>query len=453
MKVFVAGATGVVGRRAVRALLEAGHEVTAVARTAAKASALRRMGAIPVEVDLFDPTAVAVAVQDHEAVVNLATKIPPPSRAGLPRAWNENDRIRREGSRNLVDAALAAGASRYIQESIAFCYADRGSEWIEEGTPVPEGVFSDAVLAAEGQAHRFSEQGGTGVVLRFGMFYGHDATHTQWMVSMVRSGLSPFIGRGDAHMPMLHLDDAATAVVEALDAPSGVYNVVDDEPLTRKEHTAVLAHALDRRRVVAAPPRLTRLGGSRLEYLSRSQRVSNQRFCSVTGWAPAHPSTKEGFPAVVSEMGVERSRYDGWRRVILGVLGLIALQLGVWATIAPRGFYDDFPGAGRTWVSVDGPYNEHFVRDFGGLNLALFVLTAVALWKLTPLLVRTAAVAWLVFSIPHLVYHARHLEPYGTSDAIANMVALSLAVALPAALLLLPSRRPSRRPVEAAHGT
>src|SRR5580765_982765 len=111
MRVFVAGATGVLGRRAIPALVAAGHAVTAVVRSPAKAALARSLGATPVEVSLFDPDALRAAVAGHDAVCNLATHIPPLTRAADPRAWDENNRIRTDGSRNLVDAALAAGAT------------------------------------------------------------------------------------------------------------------------------------------------------------------------------------------------------------------------------------------------------------------------------------------------------------------------------------------------------
>src|SRR5437588_3795696 len=107
MKVFVAGATGVLGRRAVARLVEAGHDVTAVARGPEKAALVRGLGATPVEVDLFDADAVAAAVVGHDVVCNLATSIPPIRKAAMPSAWATNDRIRREASRNLVDGAMA----------------------------------------------------------------------------------------------------------------------------------------------------------------------------------------------------------------------------------------------------------------------------------------------------------------------------------------------------------
>lgn len=128
--------------------------------------------------------------------------------------------------------------------------------------------------------------------------------------------------------------------------------------------------------------------------------------------------------------------HDRLLRVLLLLLSLNSL-IGVWAVFAPRSFYDDFPGGGRSWVAADGPYNEHLVRDFGALNLALSVLTIAAAVMLVRSLAVVAALGWLAYSVPHLVYHLRHLDVYETSDQIANVVALSLAPALAIAVLVL----------------
>jgi hypothetical protein len=135
-------------------------------------------------------------------------------------------------------------------------------------------------------------------------------------------------------------------------------------------------------------------------------------------------------------------------RVLLFVLAWPALLLGAWATLAPRNWYENFPGIGQAWIAIDGAYNEHLVRDVGALNLALFVVTAVALVKLDSLLVRVTAAAWLVYSVPHLIYHSTHTDPYDTGDLFAALGGLALNVAVPIALLLL--ARPARRPVTAA---
>src|SRR5438132_6178499 len=162
MKVFVAGATGVLGKRAVRLLVEGGHDVTAVARSQEKAALLEALGTTPVTLDLFDAAAVKSAVAGHDAVLNLATHIPAGARAALPGGFAENDRIRREVSRNLVDAALATGATRYVQESITFGYADAGDQWIDEDSPVSVPSYAQSALDAEANAARFTDAGRVG---------------------------------------------------------------------------------------------------------------------------------------------------------------------------------------------------------------------------------------------------------------------------------------------------
>ena len=127
-------------------------------------------------------------------------------------------------------------------------------------------------------------------------------------------------------------------------------------------------------------------------------------------------------------------------RVLLVLMAVPSVLVGLWALLAPRSFFDDFPGAGRHWVSADGPYNEQLVRDVGSLNLALVVVIVAAAVVLTRTLVRTAAVATLVYAIPHFAYHAAHTDLYETSDSVATLFSLGLAVVLPIILLVVVSR-------------
>ncbi len=301
MRIFVAGGTGVAGRRAVPALVAQGHEVTVVARGPEKADAVRSWGAAPVEVDLFDPEAVAAAVAGHDVVVNLATSIPPFSKAARTKAWATNDRLRREASRNLVDAALATGVGRYVQESVAFLYADGGDDWITEDHAVAPNSITASALEAEGEARRFEAGGGTTVVLRFGSFYGPDSSHTADVLRFARWGLGTTPGPRSAYLSSISTDDAATAVVvAATTAPGGIYNVVDDEPLTREAFDQVLAAAMGRKRLHPMPNLTARLLGDKLDHVVRSHRVSNQALRAASGRAPRYPSVREGIRAVVS---------------------------------------------------------------------------------------------------------------------------------------------------------
>lgn len=304
MKVFLAGGTGVLGRRALHGLVADGHDVTTVARSPEKAESIRAAGATPVTVDLFDPVAVRDAVAGHEAVVNLTTHIPPVAKAALPGAWRENERIRTEVSTHLVDAALATGATRYVQEALAFIYVDAGDQWVDEDSPVDGGSFNQGVHTAEAQVVRFTAAGGAGVVLRFGLFHASDSEQTRQALRLARRGMAMTVGRPDAYLSIIEVDDAASAVVAALHAPAGIYNVVDDEPLTRQEHAAALAAALGRPRPLRLPPAVAaKVGGSKTALLARSQRVRNDRFKAATGWSPASPSAREAWAKIVREAG------------------------------------------------------------------------------------------------------------------------------------------------------
>jgi hypothetical protein len=130
-------------------------------------------------------------------------------------------------------------------------------------------------------------------------------------------------------------------------------------------------------------------------------------------------------------------------RAALVALAFIALWVGLWATFSPRSFYDNFPGGGQAWVAPDGPYNEHIIRDFGSLNLALAAVTIVAAVTLGRAVVIAAALAWLLYGVPHLVYHARHLDVYDSADKPAVLAALVLSVVLPIVILVAESRRPA----------
>lgn len=299
-KIFVAGATGVLGRRAVAQLVEAGHDVTGIARSDEKAELVRSLGATPARVDLFDAGAIKDAVVGHDVVANLATHIPPLSKSAFGGAWQENNRIRSEGSRILVDAALAANASRYIQEAIAFMYDDRGDAWIDEDTPMIIPDLGKSQLDAEANAARFTAAGGVGVVLRLGQFYAPDAFHTTDMIKLTKRRVAPAVGDPDSYAPNIHIDDAGAAVVAALNAPAGVYNVVDDDPVTKREFAEVMARALGKKPPHFVPKTVVKAAGSKASYLMRSQRVSNRRFKEATGWSPRYPSVREGMPPVIA---------------------------------------------------------------------------------------------------------------------------------------------------------
>jgi nucleoside-diphosphate-sugar epimerase len=274
--IVITGSTGVIGRRAVRDLLAAGHRVTGVTRSAAARERMAALGASTVEADVFDEASLRRAFDGAGVVVNLLTHIPSTDRMDDLSAWEENDRLRTEASAAIARAAGAAGARRLVQESIAFVYADGGNTWLDEDAPVAGGGVTTTALTAERNARELF--GGDTVVLRFGLFMAPDSGFTRAALDDARRGDSTAVGPPGAYRPMLWLEDASAAVVAALAAPAGTYNVADSNPPTNAEIDAALAAAVG---VEALRPRPPEDGP-----LSRSQRVSSRRLREATGWAP-----------------------------------------------------------------------------------------------------------------------------------------------------------------------
>jgi 2-alkyl-3-oxoalkanoate reductase len=302
MCIFVSGATGVLGRRVVPLLLEAGHEVIAVGRTPEKRRLLEQRGARAVDVDLFDAAAVRRAIEGAEVICNLATAVPPGIRAFLPLSWRAMDRVRRQVSANLVDAALDAGTvQRVIQESFAPIYADGGDAWLDESSVVRPAPYNRSVLDAEANAERFTRAGRVGVVLRFGWLYGPGDAFTLQLVDGVRRGWFVLLGPPDGYFSWAAHDDAARAVVAALGVPAGAYNVVEDEPLRRRDLANGIARLLGVPRPRLLPRWVARYGGSVVETFARSVRISNRKLKGASGWAPRYPTILDGLEAVIAQ--------------------------------------------------------------------------------------------------------------------------------------------------------
>ncbi len=275
-EIVITGSTGVIGRRAVRELLAAGHRVTGVTRSARGRERLEGLGARAVEADVFDEASLRRAFDGADVVVNLLTHIPSADRMADPSAWEENDRMRTEASAAVARAARAAGVKRLVQESIAFVYADGGDAWLDEDAPVVGGGVTTTALTAERNARELFDA--DTVVLRFGLFMGADSGSTVAALEAARGGASIALGPPGAYRPTLWLDDAAAAVAAALRVPAGTYNVADTDPPTNAEIDAALAAAVG---LDALRPRAPQDGA-----LARSQRVSSRRLREAGGWAP-----------------------------------------------------------------------------------------------------------------------------------------------------------------------
>ncbi|MEV7398754.1 NAD-dependent epimerase/dehydratase family protein [Aeromicrobium sp. NPDC092404] len=287
MKVFLTGASGVMGRSSIAALHLAGHEVVGLARSAASAEQVAATGAIPHRGDLFDIDALTAGMHGCDAVANLATKVPVGTAALRPGSLKAIDRIRQHGSRVVTDAAQRAGVGRIVQQSLSFMYADHDDEWIDEHSPIDVTHATEPVVVAEHNVKAIEDAGGTAVSLRFGLITGNDR-NTAWLFRRAAAGRSIGLGAEHSWMHVIHPDDVGSAVVHALTAPGGVYNV-GAEPVERRDYVDMIAMAAGRKGGHFLPGWILRLGGEKLEILTRSQRVSSQLFSDRTGWHPQHP--------------------------------------------------------------------------------------------------------------------------------------------------------------------
>jgi nucleoside-diphosphate-sugar epimerase len=305
MRVFVAGASGVLGRPLLRQLLAAGHEVTGMTRRAERAEEIRAGGAAAVVCDVFDAEALTAAVTAAvpEAVVHALTALPEryDPKSDYLAATN---RIRTTGTRNLVAAARAAGARRLVAESIAFAYRPEGSWVKEEEAPLFEdapGSFGAAFGAiADLERQVLGAEGLEGIVLRYGWLYGPSTYYDRGgqQADEVRKRRLPIVGKGTGTFSFIQVEDAASAIAAALDhgAP-GTYNVVDDEPAPLRDWVPVYARALGAKPPFKVPVWLARLvaGKDTAAAAVGMRGAANAKARRELGWEPAHPSWRQGF--------------------------------------------------------------------------------------------------------------------------------------------------------------
>ncbi|HEY7960833.1 MAG TPA: NAD(P)-dependent oxidoreductase [Solirubrobacteraceae bacterium] len=305
MRVFLAGATGVIGRRLVPALLAAGHEVTGMTRSAEKADALRAAGAEPVIADALDAVALREAVRGArpDAVIHQLTSLPrriDPRK--LERDLAVNDRLRREGTRDLLAAAQAAGVKRFLAQSVAFAYAPGEAGTLHGEQDV---LYLDGPKSFRRSAHALHElecavREARGIVLRYGYFYGPGSSIAPdgSFAEDLRARRMPIVGHGGGVWSFVHVDDAARATVAALahEQPA-IYNVVDDDPAPVAQWLPALAQALGAPRPWRVPKLLARplAGAYGVALMTRAQGASNALIKQELGWKPQLPSWREGF--------------------------------------------------------------------------------------------------------------------------------------------------------------
>jgi nucleoside-diphosphate-sugar epimerase len=315
MKIFVAGATGVLGRALVPQLVARGDEVVGMTRSTSKRDLVRSLGARPVVADALDPDAVAQAVAsaEPEVIVHQLTALSGkmsmrdarhPDRSSMAKMTN---RLRTEGTDHLLAAGRAVGARRFVAQSFgAFRWARAGAPVLTEADPIdpnPPGALRAAlvgILHVERAVPAI--EWGDGLVLRYGGFYGPGTGISQApdavMAAPVRKRRFPIIGGGGGVWSQIHIDDAAAATVAAVDhGEPGIYNIVDDEPAPVREWLPALASALDAKPPRRIPRWLARLaaGETATLMMTESRGASNAKAKRELGWQPRYASWRQGF--------------------------------------------------------------------------------------------------------------------------------------------------------------
>ena len=305
MRVFVAGGTGVVGRRLVPQLVARGHEVTATTTSPGKLDLLAQLGAEGVVMNGLDANSVrnAVAAAQPDTVVHVMTAISP-GHAGKPdfkhmdRWFAPTNRLRTEGTDHLLAAAEVAGVSHVVAQSYASWNGIRKGGWVKTEED-PLDTLADTPAAPIAQAIRHLEDavlGVGGAVLRYGGLYGPGATDDQ--VELVRKRQFPLVGSGSGYCSWVHVDDAASATLLAVEQKAtGVFNIVDDEPAPAGEWLPYLAEAAGAKRPMRVPVWLARLvaGDVAVTMMTEGRGFSNAKAKRELGWQLRYPSWRQGF--------------------------------------------------------------------------------------------------------------------------------------------------------------
>jgi nucleoside-diphosphate-sugar epimerase len=309
MRVFVAGATGAIGRQLVPRLVAAGHEVHGMTRSESKQATLSELGAVPVVADALDPDQVAEAVGGvrPDVIVHELTAIGAFDPRHFDRGFAPTNRLRTEGTDHLLSAGQAVGVRRFVAQSNgAFAYARtggavKGEEDPLDATPAREQRETVAAICHLEQAV-LSADWTEGIVLRYGAFYGPGTMMApgEGMFEMIRERKVPLVGDGGGVWSFVHIADAAEATVAAVEHGSrGVYNVVDDEPAPVAEWLPALAQTLGARKPRRVPRFIGRLlaGEVTAVQMTELRGASNAKVKRELGWLPRHASWRQGFAA------------------------------------------------------------------------------------------------------------------------------------------------------------
>jgi len=310
MKVFIAGASGVLGRRLVRQLTTRGHSVIGQVRSVKAESVVKAAGGEPRHADLFDVESLSKAAEGCDTVIHAATAIPAKQKPA-PADWAMNDHIRRKGTRCLTEAVAKIGAKTYLQQSITWVARPKDDSPFDEDFPVVSDPAIQSAIDAETIAREAgSLDGFTVAILRGGYFYDSESAHTRMIAEGLRKRQMPIMGTGEAVWAMIHTDDAASAFVAVAEQPkNGVWHVVDNELVAVRAFLSEFAARLG-----APPPRRIPVwlakwlaGQDAVAYFTRSTRTTNARLRRDFAWTPRYLSYHEGLDQILAAWKAESS--------------------------------------------------------------------------------------------------------------------------------------------------
>lgn len=317
MRIFITGGTGVIGRRVVQKLSELDHNLIVLSRSKEKSKWLSNLGAEPVEGSLYDQNCMNSYTKNVDGVVNLATSIPKKMKT-KPKDWIETCRLRTEGKKILIQSSLENKCKFFIQESFLMVYGHQNGNWVDESTPIEKPVsygyklpekfqfiLNNAVEAEEIINKAHFEKNLPSIILRYGVFYSEDASSTIDMLKMIEKHRFPIVGNGDSFTNPIHLEDAATATVNAIEnyrtAIGNTFNICDDEPVKLSEFLNFVAKQTNSDSPRKFPLMLAKflVDPYILNVIYSSVRCKNTLAKEKLNWSLKYPTFREGISEVV----------------------------------------------------------------------------------------------------------------------------------------------------------
>lgn len=305
MKVFITGATGVLGKRVAKSLINKNISVVALSRSSQNVGLLKSLGAETKQADLFNANEIVEATKGCDAILHLATHIP---KKTMPRLkdWELNDRIRIDGTKNLVEAALKNKIEIFICEGITAIYGHQNGNFVAAETPIPKQQIKMVESAVEMEKIILEKLAPNYLILRFGNFYAADAFHTKDLIANISKGKMPMLGKGDFYANFIHLDDAADSVVFGLEnfqkLKGSALNISDFNPILFSDFLNKLSAITGGKKAFILPLFLAKLilGKNAFAFLTNSYRIKHDPL--LKGWNPKHPDVILGMKEIINKM-------------------------------------------------------------------------------------------------------------------------------------------------------